>query len=367
MNSTFASKSALNEAIKLINTGQIEKAEDICRLAIDRNRDDINMVALLGATLLKRKNMAEAEKYLRRAIQLAPTFAKPHEDLGNLLLSAGKPEEATSILKTATRLDPQLENAFFNLGKSLAMLGKGKEADVAFEKSFELNPTRKKLALAAEHQDAGRWEEAEHLYREVVRNNPTNVDALRLLGRLVLQSERIYEAERLFRRAIANAPDFVMAQLDLGRALKEQGRMEEAIDQFRLVIDLEPENVPAYYQMASSLTITAQTYEAIDVYQKVLELSPKHASAMLGLGHVLKTVGRQDEAIAAYRDCIRHRPLNGETWWSIANLKTYQLTDEDIGQMEAMLAENDDADKKMTEQSIINVLFSLAKAYEDRG
>jgi hypothetical protein len=45
MTPTFASKSALNEAIKLINTGQIAKAEDICRVAIDRNPDDINMVA----------------------------------------------------------------------------------------------------------------------------------------------------------------------------------------------------------------------------------------------------------------------------------------------------------------------------------
>lgn len=66
MTPTFASKSALNEAIKLINTGQIAKAEDICRLAIDRNPDDISMVALLGATLLKRKNTSEAEIFLRR-------------------------------------------------------------------------------------------------------------------------------------------------------------------------------------------------------------------------------------------------------------------------------------------------------------
>ena len=367
MNSTFASKSALHEAIKLINTGQIAKAEDICRLAIDRNPDDINMVALLGATLLKRKNAAEAEKFLRKAIQLAPTFAKPHEDLGHLLLNKGQPEEAAKILETATRLDPQLDNAFFNLGKSLAMLGKGKEADVAFEKSFALNPERKKLALAAEHQEAGRGKEAEHLYREVVRDNPTNVDALRLLGRLALQTERIYEAERLLRRAVANAPDFVLAQLDLGRALKEQSRVEEAIEQFRLVIELESDNVPARYMLAATLTLAAQTYEAVKVYQRVLELRPDHSGAMLGLGHTLKTVGRQEEAIEAYRDCIRHRPQNGETWWSIANLKTYQLTDEDIRQMESTLPDGDGPGQDITEQSIINILFSLAKAFEDRG
>jgi tetratricopeptide (TPR) repeat protein len=367
MTGTFASKSALSEAITLINTGQIDKAVEICRSAIARNPDDINMVALLGATLLKIRKVPEAEKYLRKAIRLAPTFAKPHEDLGHLLLEKGEAGEAARVLKKATRLDPELDKAFFNLGKALAMLGMGSKADEAFEKSFELNPERKKLALAAEHQNAGRLAEAEQAYKEVLRDNPTNVDAIRLLGTVALQNERIYEAERLFRRAIANAPDYVMAQLDLGRALKEQNRLEEAIDQFRKVITLEPGNVPAHYLMASSLSLAALTYEAIEAYQRVLELQPKHAGAMLGLGHVLKTVGRQEEAVQAYRDCIRHLPRNGETWWSLANLKTYRLTDEDIRQMESMVAAKEEPGQEIAEQSLINILFSLAKSFEDRG
>jgi len=366
MTGSFASKSALNEAITLINTGRIDEAEALCRAAVERNADDINMVALLGAILLKSKKLPEAEKYLRRAIRLAPTFAKPHEDLGQLLLLKGEAGEAARVLKTATRLDPELEMAHFNLGKALSILRMGTEADAAFERSFELNPERKKLAQAAEHQHAGRLAEAERLYREILRDNPGNVDAVRLLGTVAMQNERIYEAERLFRRATANAPDFVVAQLDLGRALKEQNRLEEAMEQFDKVIRLEPDNVPARYLMASCLSLAARTYDAVEMYQKVLELQPRHAGAMLGLGHMLKTVGRQAEAIEAYRDCIRQLPQNGETWWSLANLKTYKLTDEDIRQMESLIADRDDAGRALSETSLVNLLFALAKAFEDR-
>ena len=367
MAQTFASKSALSEAIALINSGQVDKAEAICRSAIKRNPDDINMVALLGAILLKSNQIPAAEKYLRQAIKLAPSFAKPHEDLGHLLVEKGQAEEAAGILRKATRLDPNLDNAFFNLGKALAMLGEGKEADIAFEKSFELNPERKNLALAAEHQREGRWDEAEQLYREVLRSHPTNVDAMRLLGNVTLQTGRIYQAERLLRRAVANAPDFVLAQIDLGSALRKQNRLEEAIDQFREAIRLEPENVQAHYLLGSALSLAAQTYQAVEAYQRVLELAPKHTGAMLGLGHVLKTVGRQEEAIEAYRDCIRHKPQNGEIYWSLANLKTYQLTDEDIQEMESMAASADGPDGEVNEESKVNFLFALAKAYEDRG
>jgi tetratricopeptide (TPR) repeat protein len=365
---TFASKSALSEAVALINSGHLDKAETICRSAVGRNPDDINMVALLGAILLKSNQIPEAEKYLRQAIQLAPSFAKPHEDLGHLLVKKGQPEEAAKILEKATRLDPKLDRGFFSLGQALAMLGKGKEADEAFEKSFELNPERKTLALAAEHQKEGRWDEAEQLYREVLRSNPTNVDAMRLLGNVTLQTGRIYQAERLFRRAVSNAPDFVQAQIDLGCALKKQSRLEEAIAQFNQAISLEPDNVLAQYLLAATLSIAAQTYQAVEAYQKVLELAPKHTGAMLGLGHVLKTVGRQEEAIEAYRNCIRQKPHNGEIYWSLANLKTYKLSDEDIREMESMAAGGgDDADKNVSEESRINFLFALAKAYEDRG
>jgi tetratricopeptide (TPR) repeat protein len=367
MAQTFASKSALSEAIALINSGRVDKAEAICRSAVGRNPDDINMVALLGAILLKSNRVPEAEQHLRQAIRLAPNFAKPHEDLGHLLLMKRQPEDAVEVLRKATRLDPHLDHAFFNLGKALAMLGRGQEADEAFERSFELNPERKKLALAAEHQKEGRWEEAEQLYREVLRDNPTNVDAMRLLGNVAMQTGRIYYAERLFRRAVSNAPDFVMAQIDLGHALKKQSRLEEAIEQFRQAIRLEPDNVQAHHLLGSTLSLAAQTHEAVDAYQKVLELAPKHTGAMLGLGHVLKTVGRQEEAIEAYRNCIRHKPHNGEIYWSLANLKTYQLTDEDIREMESMASGDAEGADEVNEESRINFLFALAKAHEDRG
>jgi len=49
MAQTFASKSALSEAIALINSGHLDKAEAICRSAVGRNPDDVNMVALRPA------------------------------------------------------------------------------------------------------------------------------------------------------------------------------------------------------------------------------------------------------------------------------------------------------------------------------
>jgi tetratricopeptide (TPR) repeat protein len=366
MSQPFATKSTLFEAIELINSGRILDAEAICRAAVERNEHDVNMTALLGATLFKAGKNQEAEKYLRISTQLAPNFAKPWSDLGAVLVETRRPREAAEVLENAVRLDPAEGDAWFNLGKVRSMLGLGPEADEAFEKAFELNPERKALAHAAEHQQAGRLEEAEKVYREILRKNPENVDALRLLGTLAVGSGRAHEAEGLFRRVIAYAPDYAEAHLDLGRILKDQHRLEEAIQSFEKVIELEPHSMQANLLLASVLAPAARTHDAIAAYRKVLELRPNHPGALLGLGHTLKTVGQQDEAVQAYRDCIGMRPGNGETYWSLANLKTFKLSDEDIQAMESQVARQD-MDEDLNTQSRVNFLFALAKAYEDRG
>lgn len=321
------------------------------------------MIALLGATLLKLGDREGAEENLRRAIDLAPTFAKPHEDLGFLLVESGRPQEAIEVLVSATRLDPRSELAHFSLGRALAMVGRGKEADAAFEASFELNPERKRLAHAAEHHKAGRLEEAEQQYRLLLRDNPRNVDAHRLLAGILVARGLADEGEVHLRRALSLAPDFSLAMLDLGQLLHEQHRYLEAIEVLERAAELEPNRPRPQYLLAASLAPTGRTDEALAAYRRTMEIKPDHAGALLGIGHTLKTLGQQQAAIEAYEECARLRPDNGESYWSLANLKTYRFDDRDIATMRAVI----DRAEGITEQSRVNFLFALGKASEDKG
>ena len=357
-------RAAFNESVALVNSGRIGAAAAVCRDALKRDSDDVNMTALLGAILLKSREFDEAEGLLRRAIELAPTFAKPHEDLGCLLVEHGRPQEAVEVLQTATRLDPKAEIAFFTLGRALSMTGRGGEADAAFEASFKLNPERRKLALAAEHHKAGRNDEAARLYRELLQQSPNNVDAMRLLaGILAGKSSTVEEAEALLRKATALAPDYALAFLDLGGMLHDQHRYAEAMECLQRAGRLQPQAAKPLYMLASTLAQAGRTAEALNAYREVLKRQPRHAGARLGLGHTLKTVGRLREAIEAYRECIRIRPEKGEVYWSLANLKTYRFTDDDLREMESRLERADE----LSEKSTVHFLFALAKAHEDNG
>ncbi len=362
MQPQLAPKSLFDEAIGLITSGDLGQAESRCRAALEKYPRDVNMLALLGALLVKLERADEAEAKLRQAIAEAPTFAKPHEDLGRLLVARNRAGEAVPVLERATELDPKLENAWFSLGRALAMLGRGKEADAAFERCFELSPEKRLMALAAEHQKEGRLEDAEKLYRRILRHNPRNVDALRLLALIALKADHADEAEAMLQKAVSTAPDFIAATLELGRLLKDQDRFEEALGCFDKVIARDPANAAAHYLRGATLARASFTPEAIDAYRRCLSLKPAHAGALLGLGHVLKAIGDYDGSVASYDACMKAAPDFGETYWSLANLKTYRFDDAMVAEMERRAAA-----PRANSVSEVNFLFALGKAHEDRG
>ena len=320
------------------------------------------MEALLGALLFRLRRHEESEAVLRRVIAAAPTFAKPAEDLGDLLLHTGRAAEALPFLERATRLDPALGNAWHGLGRALVLLGRDQEAGAAFEKCFALSPERRLMALAAEHQKSGRLQDAELTCRRVLRDNPRNVDALRLLAQFAAGAGHADDAEAMLAEALRIAPDYSLARLDLGRLLEDQDRFAEALDCFDRVLALEPGQPLAHLHRAATLAQASFTREAVAAYRDCLAIQPTNAGALLGLGHVLNAMGDSEGAVASYLACIDAAPGSGHAYWSLANLKTYRFDDATLADMEKRAAEQGD-----NRESEANFLFAIAKAWEDRG
>ncbi len=354
-------RQAFDMAMDSLKRGDAVQARGYLEQGLSEHPENVNLNALYGGVLLQSKDYEAAEKVLRKSLGLAPTFAKPHEDLGYLYIETRRPEQAIPLLQRAIELAPDVETAHFQLGRALVLTGRGKDADVAFERSFALSPERREMALAAEHHREGRFNEAERMAIKLLHRNEENVDALRILGLVCAGQARPEEAERHLSKALDLAPDFIELYAELGRVYKELEKFDKAITMFEKWVEFEPNNPKAHFLLGSVYSPASYTEKALACYQRSIELHEPYPAVWLGLGHVLKTLGRQQEGIDAYKRCIELKPENGETYWSLANLKTYKFDDEMIAQMEAMIERED-----VREQSLVNFLFSLAKAYEDR-
>ena len=80
----------------------------------------------------------------------------------------------------------------------------------------------------------------------------------------------------------------------------------------------------------------------------------------MSLGHALRTEGRHDESVAAYRRAISMEPTLGEAYWSLANLKTFRFSADDVQAMEGVLLR-----KELGEEERVHFEFALGKALED--
>ncbi len=99
----------------------------------------------------------------------------------------------------------------------------------------------------------------------------------------------------------------------------------------------QPQN-PGYLNLKAAILANAGDYRgSIETYQGVLSRLPEQPKVWMSLGHALKTEGRQDESVAAYRRAISMEPTLGEAYWSLANLKTFRFSADDVQAMEGVL------------------------------
>ncbi|WND03877.1 sulfotransferase [Temperatibacter marinus] len=208
----------------------------------------------------------------------------------------------------------------------------------------------------------GQIEEAESLSRDLLRKDPNNVSALRLLAEIGIQVGVYEEAENLLLHCLDLAPDFTLARLNYAALLAKRTRYQESMLELKRLLESEPDNVAILVQKASVLVSLGDFDAAEKLYRNLTKRLPEHAHIQLSLGHVLKTKGDVAKAIDAYRAAIALEPAMGEAYWSLANLKTFTFTDADILQMkEQMLVEQPKA------QDFVHLCFALGYALEKQG
>ena len=206
-----------------------------------------------------------------------------------------------------------------------------------------------------------RLHDAEPILKARLKRNPFDVATIRMLAELAGRIGRFADAENLLRRAVELAPAFVPARSNLALVLYRQGRPEEAIAELDLLLDNDPEDIGAANLKAAAAGRIGDYADAVALYEQVLKSKPEQEKIWLSYGHVLKTVGRRDDSVAAYRKSVTLKPEYGEAFWSLANLKTLRISDDELAVMRAQLARDDIANEDR-----FHLDFAMGKALEDR-
>ena len=156
-------------------------------------------------------------------------------------------------------------------------------------------------------QRAGRIAEAERIYAEVLRGDPTDVIALACSAVALRDLGRPEEALARASAAIALKPT-TDAWCTRGASLGDLGRFAEAVASFDQAIALTPQCVEAHNYRGMALLGLQRSAEALASFERALSLRPDSAELHNNRGNALRHLQRFAEALASFERAIALQP-----------------------------------------------------------
>ncbi len=335
------------------------EAAGALRRRVPQNRDVLYMLAVsqrgLGYPEAALDTLAGLEA-------LHPGYSRLWQERGHCHAARADPMAALQAYLQAVNMNPALPASWNALAILYRAAGRPAESATAASHVAKLRTLAPAVVTATSMFSDGETHEAERIVRDYLRTSPTDVEAMRLLARIGIKLDILDDAEFLLESVLAFSPGYHLARHEYVHVLLQRHRNAKALDEARLLLRAEPANRDYRAIYATACLALADYDEAIGTYRELIAEAPNAADLHLSVGHALKTTGRQQDAIDAYRQAAEVAPSFGDAYWSLANLKTYRFTDDEIARMRTQ-----EAAPATSLVDRFHICFALGKALEDRG
>jgi tetratricopeptide (TPR) repeat protein len=320
--------------------------------------------ALLYVAIARRYlgRTAEALRTLDSLEQYHPRFSRLYEERGHCFVVMRQAPQAIEAFLRAVNINHALPASWRMLDGLYRMAGQADNAAMASSHVATLSTLPQQVVAATGLFADGDTDAAESLIRAYLLQHGNHIEAMRLLARIGIARKVFDDAELLLAAVLELAPDYRVARQEYAGVLIELHRYQDARRQLEQLLATEPDNRLYKTLYATSSVGLGEHERAIGIYRELLVGTHADADLHLSIAHAQKTLGQRREAIESYRHAAALRPGFGDAYWSLANLKTYRFTDEELGRLRgAQSAPGTGAVDRY------HLCFALGKALEDQG
>ena len=257
--------------------------------------------------------------------------------------------------------------------------------------------------LAELYAKTGRIRDAVMEAQDILKRDPNNLEAHKLLGRIYLRSlgdiqsgngsQNVLKlAIEQYEQIIKIEPDSIDNHLLLGRLYKVNNGLQKAESEFKTALKLQPDSeeavttlallyteegdstraaqvlssVPDASRSAKLYSVLGYTYEqqkeykkAIEAYRKAIALDRDNLDAIRGLAENLMNDGQADAALEQYKVIADANPEDAQTYVRIAEIYRrsgkFDLALENLKKAQSMVPDS------------IDVPYNLARVYQAQG
>jgi protein O-GlcNAc transferase len=193
-------------------------------------------------------------------------------------------------------------------------------------------PAETLFRQGVESHRAGRLDEAERLYRQVLALDPGHAMALAHIGLIAQAAGNADAAEALLKRACELQPKLAEAHFHLGNLLRARRRLAEAERCYRTALDCVPGYLEAHNNLGYVLIELGRAEDAAACFRRALAIDPAYEGALTNLGNLLREQGKPGDALAHLRAAAALKPDSGPAQNNLGN--AYK----DLGQLDDAIA-----------------------------
>ena len=334
--------------------------EQLDRLLVD---DADNQEALYMAAVCERyqRHFDNALDRLQKLKAVAPEHGRAHQEEGHAYRDMGDIDNALQAYARACRFNPALKASWQAQLDILRRQGREREAIQVQAQLERLAEVPAPLIGVMDLIAQGRLLKAEEICRQFLKKVPHHVEAMRLLADIGIRLGVLDDAELLLEGARKLDPDNAQVRLDYIQVLRKRQKFERAQEEARRLLDTSPDNPQFKSLFAVECMQTGDFDLAIRYFDEILAQLPGDPVTLTSKGHAFKTKGQYEPAVASYREATASYPQYGEAYYSLANLKVYSFSDDEIRNLHAQ-----EKNPNLSHSDRIYFCFALGKAYEDK-
>lgn len=335
MITTSSLPQALDTALQMHRTGNLEEAERLYREILKDDPQNSDALHLSGVIAQQREDLPCSIELIRSAISIRPEIAHYHHNLANSYLRSGLADLAASSYREAVRIRPSYFEAHQGLGNALSELHQWEAAVDSYRNALKLQPSLAEAhySLAQALRKLGQKKEAFEHYRAALQIDPKAAKYFFSFGGLLLEIGDLSGAMECYRACIVLRPDHIMAHNNLGLIYASHGDFQAAIGWYQKAIAIEPRYDKVQCNLGVAHLKLGNLAAAEEACAKALALNPRFAEAQYNLANVFREQGRLEEAVQAYRRALevsaieispdnpRRTPIgqDNEVYWQASN------------------------------------------------
>jgi tetratricopeptide (TPR) repeat protein len=195
-------------------------------------------------------------------------------------------------------------------------------------------------------------------YEQIIKIEPDNMDDHLLLGRLYRLNNDLGKAEAEFKTAVKLQPNSEEAVTTLAYLYNEEGDANHAVQVLSSVPD-DGRSAKMYSALGYTYEQQKQYKEAIEAYRHAIELDRDNLDAIRGLAENLMNDGQTEAALEQYKVIADANPEDAQTYLHMAEIYRksgkFDLALENLKKAETMV------------QDSIEVPYNMAAVYQAQG